>query len=497
MQKNIMPGCEQTKTHNFNDSPGGTVHKNQTSGTFVITSGPQYPRAINVAGIDSVSDPALSESKMIDQYEDIAALRATTDGFVPIIINGDLTNSSRIEERFITQHKLTLLQSGTVPTGWLFFPGLGDHDYVNNIGECANNGCARDSVCDLLQWVRGIKPTNFDYSYSEPLHKGSLSYSVDVGNIHFIQLNNEPTYSNYFETGGNIPSKPKMAFDITPSLDWLRNNLSKARKEGRIIILSLHKPSAWARNVPYFPSLLKYYQVTAVFFDNNYNNLGNYTSGYLNFGATPAFHNGATFAGSYLIATYDMKSMKMKIFKVKAPQTYANKELVQEITMLAGTDIPYIEIQPQSWSSGFKESSFAYVCPYNQIMIGRNHYGNENKDTAYQCAIASSNNTIVNLKNASWGEWIKESSNTAYTCPENKVMTGREHRGDANGNTRYQCANATLDKILIKVDAYNWSVDFKEPSHEFACSTGQIMIGRVHSGDANGTTKYRCGAMGL
>ncbi|NIF17336.1 hypothetical protein [Pantoea sp. Cy-639] len=34
----------------------------------------------------------------------------------------------------------------------------------------------------------------FDYRYVNDTHEGSLSYSVTVGQVRIIQLNNEPTY---------------------------------------------------------------------------------------------------------------------------------------------------------------------------------------------------------------------------------------------------------------------------------------------------------------
>lgn len=200
--------------------------------------------------------------------------------------------------------------------GPLLLPGLGNHDYDNNVDDCGNNGCARDAVCDHIAWVQAMQPVNaFDYRYENDTHEGSLSYSVTVGRVRIIQLNNEPTYERQWSTGGGWSLKPKRHFNITRSLEWLKGQLEDATARGEVVIVNMHISESWTdpglrhRDVP---KLLEAHGVAAVFSGHTHWNVGNYHA----FGNVPHFKAGALNAGTYLRLTFDWDAQQLQVDEV-------------------------------------------------------------------------------------------------------------------------------------------------------------------------------------
>jgi hypothetical protein len=151
------------------------------------------------------------------------------------------------------------------------------------------------------------------------------------------------------------------------------------------------------------------------------------------------------------------------------------------------------------WSSGEKEAGDIFTCPANAFIVARAHNGDENGDTRYKCGTAKQNGQTVTAKDAAWSANIKESDDTAYNCASKtpkQAMTGRQHAGDENGNTKYQCSTP--------IDAWNqpmniitgqWSPPQKEAGDAYECANNTVMIGRKHTGDENGNTSYLCGQL--
>jgi hypothetical protein len=59
----------------------------------------------------------------------------------------------------------------------------------------------------------------------------SLSYSWEIGNVHFVQLNNFLTYRNVVD-----------GYNIRSAYSWLIKDLDDAKRRRKTIILNLHKP---------------------------------------------------------------------------------------------------------------------------------------------------------------------------------------------------------------------------------------------------------------
>jgi len=102
---------------------------------------------------------------------------------------------------------------------------------------------------------------------------------------------------------------------------------------------------------------------------------------------------------------------------------------------------------------------------------------------------------VPNIRTTS--QSMKE-SNSSFLCPTNTVMTGRYHSGDENGQTQYEYAtlkavdsNGNLISGTITVEDVRWETSFKESSGSgYDALSGRVIVGRQHSGDENGQTKY-------
>ena len=230
-------GCERTGTANYSAyiSPGWN---SVSPKAMIFASDSQYPRTL-----DNPNDPAGSAAALRRVFADMADYRRRAGGPVPLVVNGDLTEYAHGDQRDFLQGLFPKLAGGSGEP--LMLPGLGNHDYGNNVDDCTNNGCARDAICDHVYWVDEIGPVTEDYHYARPLHEGSFSYMVYVGGIALIQLNDSPFYEREFGTGTGVPGDDKRRFQITSSLRWLEGALRKARQDNKSIFINLHKRNGW------------------------------------------------------------------------------------------------------------------------------------------------------------------------------------------------------------------------------------------------------------
>jgi len=245
-------------------------------------------------------------------------LRSEREGaqYVPLIINGDITEFGHSDERaafrrFVQQ---TLSKNAGGP---LFLPGLGNHDYSNNVNDCANNGCARDAVCDHIGWTKTIQENaqnfSFDHAFKNDTHTGSLSYSFDIGKLHIVQLNNEPTYTRSFETGG-VAKGFKRRFNITSAMSWLERDLKEAKHRGKITIINMHKPSDWQQDAVRsgkFKQLIEDNNVVGLFAGHYHKRLGK--RDYAEFGRVPMYSSGAIMYDNYLRVMFDWNASRMRV----------------------------------------------------------------------------------------------------------------------------------------------------------------------------------------
>lgn len=203
--------------------------------------------------------------------------------------------------------------------------GLGNHDYQNNVNDCYENGCASTMVWYLKDQAATLNPYSFDYYQSNTYydfpnnrrdHSGSLGYSWEIGNIHFVQLNNFPSYSTSWN-GWNYSSARRDYFTINSALTWLRNDVSNAVSRGKKIILNMHDYGADAGNST-FTSVLNDFPVTALFAGHWHERYGRYaeTGPYSDGRKMPVFTSGSAHYGTFLVTRFVNGKMYVWVMSV-------------------------------------------------------------------------------------------------------------------------------------------------------------------------------------
>lgn len=153
-------------------------------------------------------------------------------------------------------------------------------------------------------------------------------------------------------------------------------------------------------------------------------------------------------------------------------------------------------------SSSMKESESYYLCPTNTVMTGRYHKDDENGQTQYEYAtlkaVDEDGNAVVGtitVEDVQWSSSVKESS-SAYNAPANRVIVGRQHSGDENGDTQYATAIVKFNGEATVVEEIKSSNAVKESSGTwFKTDSRSVITGRHHNGDENGETIYYSGVI--
>ncbi|MFC5828793.1 hypothetical protein [Nonomuraea insulae] len=130
------------------------------------------------------------------------------------------------------------------------------------------------------------------------------------------------------------------------------------------------------------------------------------------------------------------------------------------------------------------------VCPHNQVLVGRAHSGDENGSTTYYCGMILIDGQVATVSGPSWSEPQRE-SNSFFTAQGNQVLVGRAHSGDENGPTRYATASMSAGGRAIELTSYRWSPGQRESNSYSKAGDYEVMVGRSHSGDENGQTHYQ------
>ncbi|MDX8000861.1 phosphoesterase [Xenorhabdus sp. Reich] len=224
------------------------------------------------------------------------------------IVNGDITEFGRRNSRESFDEIYTSRLSSTL------FIGLGNHDYANNVGDCtttgepSSDGCALSAIWDMNDRINEYKKMDmeaFSSYFDEDKKTGSLAYSWDYGDMHYVQLQNYPTYTTTLSPTFGADTK------IKSSLSWLEKDLQSAANRGKTIILNFHdakdhfakKSSQDELNK--FKQLLEKYKVIAIFVGHTH------SAGKSDLYGIPLYNSGALFQGDYLVATVDGKCIQV------------------------------------------------------------------------------------------------------------------------------------------------------------------------------------------
>lgn len=306
----------------------------ETPRHIVLASDSQYPWSDLTD--NNQSDPnkeARSKELLELQYSDISSFRSLNGGAsrIPVMINGDITAFGHGGERSYMKGVFEKKLEG------LYDYGLGNHDYANNVDDCFLNNCAAGSINDLKDRYWGKAPSMDLAGRSEGLKTifyGSLAYSKDFGDVHLVQLNNEPTYTVSFSSGN--PIAPTV-FEITHALDWLEGDLKKAREQGKIIILNMHKVYRWQgsdEQISRFRKMVEQYKVTAVFGGHDHWGAGSYSWGARDyFGNVPVFMSGSASQQTYLIASFSSDGQSL-VVNVVSNSNWPSRKVAKVIPVL-------------------------------------------------------------------------------------------------------------------------------------------------------------------
>lgn len=131
----------------------------------------------------------------------------------------------------------------------------------------------------------------------------------------------------------------------------------------------------------------------------------------------------------------------------------------------------YIVADKRTITSEMKESESYFLCPSNTVMTGRYHKGDENGQTQYGYANLTAvdiNGDIVagtiTVDDVKWDSSIKKSSGGGYDAPANRVIVGRKHNGDENGQTQYATAIIKIDSKITTLEGGINSASIKKSS---------------------------------
>ncbi len=159
--------------------------------------------------------------------------------------------------------------------------------------------------------------------------------------------------------------------------------------------------------------------------------------------------------------------------------------------------------------SNFKNDANVTTCSGNKILVGRYHSGDENGTSQLKCGtfhVHSSENTstsscysglygfTVTVENTYWTDW-KGEKGSSFNAPYGYVIIGREHSGDERGKTRYLVGKVYVSNGKNKSTATLYDATTTASCKESKCGwvekTGPYMMtGRRHDGDENGQTTY-------
>jgi cytolysin (calcineurin-like family phosphatase) len=175
----------------------------------------------------------------------------------------------------------------------------------------------------LADEVSSLNAGAFDYTVqSTPLAGtppvrndtiGSLGYSWDIGDMHFVQLNNYPTYTRTWERA--LPLSDNW-YDIQSSISWLRADLQSAVDGGKEIVLDFHD---WgSANVSELRAVLDDFPVSAVYAGHYHSIYGRYAESgpYTDGKSVPVFLSGSAHYGTMLVSRFTGGKLYLWVLRV-------------------------------------------------------------------------------------------------------------------------------------------------------------------------------------
>ncbi|OUB73463.1 hypothetical protein BK744_16145 [Bacillus thuringiensis serovar zhaodongensis] len=373
--------------------------------TFAITSDPQFPWTDNTdrdIPEDNATKERRSEELIREQYNSINeymnSLSSNVNGNV--IINGDMTAFGHGSEWTKIDSLIGILNRP-------YYFGLGNHDIENNFNNCVNNGCFKNSLNNLVGHIRrhGLL-SQFDFSEQDIVtswglgarRQGSFAYFVNLGNLCFIQLQHNPTMNKI----ASPTSTNTQEYRVFPNINWVENQLRRAKDNGQIIIVNVHVRG----NIPNdYEQLLQNYGVTAVFSGHIHTSLGTNRC----VGNIPAFISGSASQRTYLIL--EQYTDRLEIYTVRN-NDWRNRELVRTIPI--STQLPIFSGRYQIVTA-LNDSS----------VLDLNNMGNPNNVTLWSNNSGNNQKWDFNLNGPTQAYSIRSVSNPNLVLAWNDYQNSR------------------------------------------------------------------------
>ncbi|HGJ5878946.1 MAG TPA: metallophosphoesterase [Arsenophonus nasoniae] len=250
------------------------------------------------------------------------------------IVNGDLTEYGRAKT--YNDYNDIYKKNNT-----LTLEGLGNHDYANNVGDCtvpeelefSSDACAISAVLRMYKEINNYGGSVSNYSKDIKAYSGinsveyigSLAYSWDYGDVHYVQLHNYPTYQVKLFSQLKRGLLKKVV--INKSLDWLENDLVDADSRGKITILNFHdaRPSlndgdshfidgSSKEDLDKFKKIIMSHNVKAIFVGHTHQQSFCHTESDAVFGNVPVYTAGALFNGDYYYINVKGKEINVSAY---------------------------------------------------------------------------------------------------------------------------------------------------------------------------------------
>ena len=287
----------------------------------------------SVKGKSGINEPKDSNEKAIKAIKQLRDTASTP--FKGLIINGDLTSFGHEKERKYFHQKYTIHNPKS--DDLVIYPGLGNHDYQNNINDCGAkswvdwNHCAGGMMHLMADWILGYKGLDKGKPHGcNPLLKscdiyafnknpaqiggnrnviGSLAYSWEIDKFLFIQLQNYPHYTTNFKRGYAV-GVSSWTMKAENSMDWLISQLKEAKANNKYVILNLHNIAYYFANTDNsrkdkaeLEKVLNDYSpnIKAIFVGHLHQKIGEYNS----LGGVKIIYSGAPIAGRFLKVEFD------------------------------------------------------------------------------------------------------------------------------------------------------------------------------------------------
>lgn len=415
-----------------------------------------------------------------------------------VVINGDLTAFGHGNE--LAKFK-DYYNKFNVPV----YIGLGNHDYANNVNNCADNGCASDMVRYLIGQVQdkinSPQSTIRRFDYIRQNHpgqgldvfKGSMSYSWGIGKVHFVQLNNYPAYNAGWESSylGNAG-----VMRIKRSLKWLRDDLSKAIHSDRAetIILNMHQFNDSEHWNPFsdieFRSILKDFPVTAIFAGHTHSTSRDRIEN------VPVYRTGASHGADFTLLNFKDNQMHITIYDA---ETLYDSTVINSIddyptpfteTIFLRTMNPYQvplysrpEIIFYDSSTGRIDNPNSVTCYFSDIETEQTQIGNIKNEECFNDDARS-----VELKNIKEGTVVKvyDSPNGSLSDDYSIIKANKDINNLRINSLEMNIANNEISMVNIYNNGLNGKVSRFEvyPPNTYQHSP-QFVLYEGNSGNQN------------